>query len=105
MDKALVKEILDRIIPVYQPKEVYLYGSRAWGQPTASSDIDIFVILADSDDSQAERIRRGARALMGTGLDVDLLVLTEAEIEPRRSQESSLTFQVLSRGVRLYAAA
>jgi predicted nucleotidyltransferase len=105
MDNAVVKQILDRIIPVYHPKAVYLYGSRAWGEPSADSDIDLFVILEASFDSQAERIRQGARALMGTGLDVDLLVLTEAEIAVRRTQKTSLTYLVLEKGIRLYAAA
>jgi predicted nucleotidyltransferase len=97
--------ILQRLLPIYNPKEVYLYGSHAWGEPTEDSDIDLCIVLSDSSESQADRIRRGLYALKGMKSVVDLLVLTEAEIAERKEHPSTLIHQVLAEGLQLYAAA
>ncbi len=66
----VMDEILSRFIDLYNPKEIYLYGSYAWGSPTEDSDVDFCVILSDSDKSQADRIRDGLRALKGISVSI-----------------------------------
>ena len=101
----VMDEILSRFIDLYNPKEIYLYGSYAWGSPTEDSDVDFCVILSDSDKSQADRIRDGLRALKGISVPVDLLVLTEHEIENRKDHPSTLIFKIYHKGKKLYEAA
>ena len=98
-------EITKRLIDLYQPIEIFLYGSYAWGAPSNDSDIDLCIVLKDSDKSQADRIRDGLRALEGIRIPIDLLVLTEYEIEDRKEHPSTLIFKIIHQGKKLYAAA
>ena len=61
IDADIIDEILTRLVKLYNPQYVYLFGSYAWGKPQQESDLDICVILSDSSQSQAERIRTGLR--------------------------------------------
>lgn len=105
IQKQIMDEILSRFIDIYNPIEIYLYGSYAWGSPTEDSDVDFCVILKNSDKSQADRIRDGLRALKGITIPVDLLVLTEHEIEERKDHPSTLIFKIYHKGKKLYEAA
>ena len=101
----IINEIVSRFIDLYNPKEIYLYGSYAWGSPTVDSDVDLCIILNESDKSQADRIRDGLRALKDINIPVDLLVLTEHEIEHRKDHPSTLIFKIYHSGKKLYEAA
>jgi predicted nucleotidyltransferase len=105
IDSKILNFILEKILSVYNPRRVYLYGSQAWGDPTNTSDIDLFVILDSSDLDMDERIRIGARALSGSGLDVDLMVMTEKELNERKDHPSTLVHKVITKGIKLYEAA
>jgi uncharacterized protein len=96
---------LPKLLDVYNPQAVYLFGSHAWGDPDEKSDIDVFIILSSSDLRQAERIRIGMRALIGTNIDVDLLVFTQEEVAQRKDDPSTLVHKILVKGKRLYEAA
>lgn len=101
----IMEEILSRFIDLYHPKEIFLYGSYAWGSPTIDSDLDFCVILNKSNQTQADRIRDGLRALKGISAPVDILVLTESEIGERKNHPSTLIFKIYHQGKKLYEAA
>lgn len=105
LEPEVLAFIIEKIKAAYHPSEIYLYGSRAWGQPTNQSDIDLFVVLESSTLEMDDRIRLGARALSGSGLDVDLLVMTKAEVLVRKEHPSTLTHKVLTKGIKVYDAA
>jgi len=75
----LFKDIIDRMIKIYNPLEIYLFGSYAWGQPDKNSDIDLFIIVENSDLNQADRMRIGLTELTDLNFSVDLLVLTKED--------------------------
>jgi predicted nucleotidyltransferase len=52
----IIEEVKNRLINVYNPITIYLFGSYAWGCPTEESDLDFLVIV---DDSQEKRHKRG----------------------------------------------
>jgi len=101
----IMEDILSRFIDLYHPKEIFLYGSYAWGSPTVDSDLDFCVILNRSDQTQADRIRDGLRALKGISVPIDILVLTESEIVERKDHPSTLIFKIYHQGKKLYEAA
>lgn len=105
ISQEIIDSIVKRLIRVYEPESIYLYGSYAWGNPTEYSDIDLCVLLEYSDQKQAERIRTGLRELRGTGYPVDILVLTKGEIEEHKNHPSTLIHKVLNKGKKLYEAA
>jgi predicted nucleotidyltransferase len=90
------------LVDEFQPEAIYLFGSHAWGQPQPDSDLDIMIIVADSQQSPTERARRAYRSLRGIFVPVDVLVKTRAEFERYRSVYASLEAQVHEKGVLLY---
>ena len=44
-----MREITQRLVENFQPELVILFGSHAWGSPTLDSDIDLMVIVSESD--------------------------------------------------------
>ena len=44
---GLLEEITRRLVAEFQPEQIFLFGSHAWGRPTADSDLDLLVVLAD----------------------------------------------------------
>jgi predicted nucleotidyltransferase len=100
----LLAEVVRRLVDVYRPERVYLFGSRARGDARADSDYDLLVLLAQSDEPSFRRARRGYHALHGSGIAVDLLVWTMSEFERRLPAKASLPATVSREGRLLYAA-
>jgi predicted nucleotidyltransferase len=46
LSDELETRIRDALAPLH-PEMVVLFGSSAWGQPTADSDIDLYVVTQD----------------------------------------------------------
>jgi predicted nucleotidyltransferase len=38
LDKDILDEIVQRLVAEFQPEQIYLFGSRAWGEPEEGSD-------------------------------------------------------------------
>ena len=97
-----LKEIVRRVTAELAPEQVILFGSHAWGEPTADSDVDLLVILPGSDEPPHRRAVRAHRALRGIPVPCDILVRTRAELERVNSVRSSLLYRALTEGKRVY---
>ena len=93
---TLLEEMTRRLVAEFQPEEIYLFGSHAWGTPSADSDLDLFVVVP------ASRGQRAQVALMELAVAKDVLVRTRAEVERLRHVPASLTRQILQQGRRIY---
>ena len=101
MNEAIAK-ITKRISEVLKPDKIFLFGSHAWGKPTADSDIDLFVIVRDSDQPSYRRSREVYRSLRGIREPVEVVVRTTDEVEKSKFVATSLTKKVLEQGKLLY---
>lgn len=81
VDDSLLQKVTQRLVDQFQPEQIILFGSYAWGTPTASSDLDVMVIVAQSDSSDYERAVQGHRCLSGLGVAKDVIVKTRAEFD------------------------
>lgn len=98
-------EITARLVAEFDPEAVYLFGSYAWGEPDEDSDLDILVVVAESDTSPAKRMTRAHRALRDIRIPTDVLVKTQAEFERYRTVRTSLMAQIFYGGKKLYERA
>ena len=98
----LLEEITQRLVAEFQPEEVILFGSHAWGIPGDDSDLDLLVIVAASDLSPTRRAVQAHRALSGLGVANDILVKTRAEFYRYRPVYASLERQIAEGGRVLY---
>jgi uncharacterized protein len=100
--QGLLDKAIDRLKAEFQPDEIFLYGSHAWGTPHDNSDVDLFVIVPDSEEPPIRRAQRAHRCLRGLRLPKDVLVETRQEINRVKHLRASLENAILNRGRRLY---
>lgn len=47
VSQELLEEVVRRLVDQFQPEELILFGSYAWGTPTEGSDVGLLVIVSD----------------------------------------------------------
>jgi uncharacterized protein len=102
VEQNVLDEMVRRLVAEFQPEQIILFGSYAWGEPTEDSDIDLFVIVSESAERPIDRMHRAYRCVSGLGMPVDVLVRTRAQVERFRDVYASLECEVLERGKVLY---
>ena len=102
VDEALLRKMTSRLVQEFQPEQIILFGSYAWGTPDKDSDIDLYVIVPDSSERPVQRARRGRACLGDMLVAKDILVRTRAEVDKYRNVYASLECQVLEKGRILY---
>ena len=95
-------EGIRRIAAALNPEKIYLYGSHAWGIPTSDSDIDLFVIVKESEQPAYRRSRDAYRSLRGLRVPFEVIVRTISEVDKGKTVASSLVKKVLEQGKLLY---
>ena len=98
----LLNETVERLKTEFQPEEIYLFGSHAWGTPEPDSDFDLMVIVSQSDERPIQRDQRALRSLGRLPISADILVRTRQEVNRVRDVPGSLTREVLQKGRKVY---
>jgi predicted nucleotidyltransferase len=98
-----IKEVVTRLVEVYHPLEIYLFGSYAWGNPTEDSDLDLLIVIEKSEQKRYERPVAGLLALFGLNISKDLIVSTLEEFSKNASDKTSLYFKIKHDGKKIYA--
>jgi predicted nucleotidyltransferase len=98
--KILFKEIIDRVVKVEPSATIFIFGSFVANRLTAESDIDIAVIIPDSESPKAvlKRIYEGGRL---AEWPVDLLVFRNGDFI-RKSQIGGVCFDIRESGIELF---
>ena len=104
IDQSEMTTIVNRLVDVYHPLRIYLFGSYAWGTPTAESDYDLCVVVEASEEKKRRRSRAGLHALIDIQRyrGIDLVVYTVSEFERAASHPSTLASPINKKGVLLY---
>lgn len=105
IDQLTIEEVTKRLIEVYNPVAIYLFGSYAWGTPTEESDLDLLIVVDESDEKSYKRPVAGYRALRGLRLSKDLIVKTQKEFENSASNVTTLLYKIKEDGELIYARA
>ena len=99
--ETIISTMLHRIVEPFHPSRVLLFGSRARGTATESSDVDLLVALGDVSDKRhaAVEIRR---ALGDLSASKDIMVTTPNEIALRGDVVGTALHAALREGVTVY---
>jgi predicted nucleotidyltransferase len=94
-----IRRFARAVAQLFDPEQIILFGSHAYGKPHADSDVDILVVMpARNKHSQAVRIR----AAVSAPFPMDLLVRTPQEMRRRLSEGDLFHTEIVSKGKILY---
>lgn len=96
-----IDEIKEKIIEQYEPDRIILFGSRATGASTETSDIDL-LILKDTEDRPLDRRIQVEKILTDRAVPLDIIVYTPQEMRYLFSIGSPFVEEVIETGRVLY---
>lgn len=95
-----LRAVTNKIVRQFKPEKIILFGSYAWGVPTADSDVDLFII-ADTNETRVLS-RRIDISLFPRPFPMDIVVYSPAQVERRLNIGDFFIQEVLTRGKVLY---
>lgn len=104
LPQATLREIVRRIVAVAHPQRVILFGSHARGEADRYSDVDLLVVVPDSEDRRriSDRIHQ---ALLPLDVPNDVLLTTPSQLAHRGDLVGMVYRPALREGRMLYDAA
>jgi predicted nucleotidyltransferase len=99
---AVIRRFARQVAERFRPEKIILFGSYAYGQPHADSDVDILVIMpARNQLDQAVRISLD----VDPPFPLDIIVRTPKNMQWRLEEGDSFLREIVSRGKVLYEKA
>ncbi|MFZ5908659.1 MAG: nucleotidyltransferase domain-containing protein [Chloroflexota bacterium] len=95
--RAIVKHIAEK----FDPEKIILFGSYAYGKPTAWSDVDLLVIM-DAPKGELETSLEIRRSLPTITFGLDIVVRSRQVIEKRKKLGDWFLIDVTGKGKVLY---
>ena len=103
--RSVIREIVEKLVAGYAPEKIILFGSYAYGQPDADSDIDLLIIKR-TKERFFRRLDTVRQVATGTHphIPFEPIVLTPEEVERRLQSGDQFLSEVIQKGEVLYAA-
>src|SRR5712692_10560763 len=99
---SAIRRFAREVAEKFQPEKIILFGSHAYGQPHADSDVDILVVMPAYDEiNQAVRIRQKS----DHPFPLDLIVRTPKNLRWRLEEGDWFLREIVSKGEVLYEKA
>ena len=99
---AQIENLCRQIVENFNPQKIILFGSHAYGKPTADSDVDLLVVMPfeGRDSQKAVEIRTKIQ----TKVPLDLMVRTSEQVRARIEMEDFFMREINEKGKVLYEA-
>jgi uncharacterized protein len=101
--QCTIDEAIRRLVKVYNPLQIYLYGDYAGGTPNEESSFDLLVVVKSSDERAIKRGYPAFEALLGLEIPHNIVVFTKEEFDKYAQDQNSSTYEIKTRGKVLYA--
>ncbi len=95
--RAIAKHIAEK----FNPEEIILFGSHAYGKPTAWSDVDLLVVM-DTPKGEMDAILEVAESLPDLEFGVDIIVRSRTVLEKRKKLGDWFLRRITKKGKVLY---
>jgi uncharacterized protein len=99
-----IRAIAKHIAEHYDPDQIILFGSHAYGKPTAWSDVDLLVVM-DTPKGEMEAILDVAKSLPDVKFGVDIVVRSREVLEKRKKLGDWFLREITEKGKVLYERA
>jgi predicted nucleotidyltransferase len=104
LDDSALAGLVRRLVEIYHPLRLYLFGSRARGDWGPDSDYDLLIVLPGGEQGTEEQQRRAFSAEWETEVWSDVIVMSDDEFHFRLGARASLPSTAVREGRVLYAA-
>ena len=96
-----IRGIAQHIAQRFNPEQIILFGSYAYGRPTAESDVDLLVVM-DKPVDEMETMVEIAKSLPILPFGVDVIVRSRKTLERRKKLGDWFLREVTQKGKVLY---
>jgi len=97
-----IKNLCRQIVENFNPQKIILFGSYAYGEPNADSDVDLLVVMPFEGRDSQKAIE--IRTKIQTTVPLDLLVRTSEQVRARIEMEDFFMREINEKGKVLYEA-
>jgi len=97
-----ISKIIVRLVKIFDPEKIFLFGSYAWGVPNKDSDLDLMVIVDHHEKPPHQRSTIAYREMRDILFPLDIFVKTRSEFEQFSEVLASLEHKILSQAICLY---
>ena len=102
-EAAALDFLVGRLASALDPRQIWLFGSRARGDARPDSDFDLMVVFGDAEGERGRNYRRAFAPAMGSGLAVDVVPCLESEFAAGRGYVNTIANEVALEGRLLYS--
>lgn len=99
-----IKDVIQRIAKVANPKKIFVFGSYARGDARGNSDIDLLVVEDTVKNRRAEMVRLHD-AVRFMKLPIDILVVSEQAFNEWSNVPGTVIYKAKNEGVLSYETA
>ena len=96
-----IRAVAEKIARRFQPEQIVLFGSYAYGTPRPESDVDLLIIMNTPLRSRQQRLEI-SRALSPRPFPLDIVVRTPEEIKDRLALGDPFVREITTRGKVVY---
>jgi predicted nucleotidyltransferase len=97
-----IRRFVDQVVKRFHPSRVILFGSYAYGRPTADSDVDLMVVMRHRSSGPA--VATKIRLACPRDFPMDLIVRSPAELRRGLASGDSFIQEIMSKGIVLHDA-
>ncbi len=97
-----IRAIANHIAERFNPEQVILFGSHAYGKPTAWSDVDLLVVMDIPKGYEVEKSLEIRKSLPSLTFGLDIVVRSREVIEKRKKLGDWFLVDITEKGKVLY---
>lgn len=99
--KAVLEQVVRRLVAALSPRQIILYGSYAHGCPTPDSDLD-FLVISNSTEPNYRQSQTARKVVGHVEMPVDVFVLPQQEFDETKDVIGGLAYVPAKYGVVVY---
>lgn len=100
--KRTIRAVANYIAEKFQPEEIILFGSYAYGKPQPSSDVDLLVVM-ETPKGELKTSLEILHALPRITFSIDILVRSPSMLRKRKEMGDRFMKEITEKGKILYA--
>ena len=101
-DDPNLARLIDRIADALSPDAIYLFGSRALGEPHADSDYDVLVVVPDDTPPKRLRPEDTYQLARDVRIAADIVTCRKSGFDRWRGEVGTLSYEAAHFGKLVY---